>query len=405
MRYLFIHQSFPAQYAHILKHLVKQGGNEIVFITSQLQPEIEGVRKVLYAIPPVQKGGHPCAKEFSQALWRADIVATVAGSVKALGYIPDIIIGHHGWGELLRIVDIFPDTPLLGYFEFYYSLTGQDVDFDPEFPFNSDLAPYVRGKNAVNLQALTLPGWGQTPTLFQKETYPEWAQQKINLLREGVDLDICRPDRKCKKADLKIGELVLSAKEKIVTYAARSLEPYRGFHSFMRALPSLLKERSDVRVVVVGRDTVSYGMPPKEGGSWRQKLLSELEGKLDLTRINFIDWLSHKDLIKLLQRSDVHAYLTYPFVLSWSLREAMAVGCPLVVSDTAPIREFLSDGKNARFAPFLESGKIADSILELLENPAQAQRLGNRARTEARAVLDVRKYLQSYDDLIARLVG
>ncbi|WP_236646524.1 glycosyltransferase family protein [Aristophania vespae] len=279
MRYLFVHQSFPAQYYHLVKHLARQGKHDIIFITSQKKAEIEGVRQIYYGIPSVSyEGVHPYAKEFNHALWRADAVAAVAQSIKNLGFIPDIIIGHHGWGELLRLIDVFPDAPILGYFEFYYSILGQDVNFDPEFPFDMKLAGYVRTKNAINLQALMLPGWGQTPTLFQKETYPEWAQQKIDLLREGVNLGLCRPDPNCKKSPFDLEDVHISPKEKIVTYVARSLEPYRGFHSFMRALPALLKARPDVRVIIVGRDTVSYGMPPKmavHGGKKCSKSLRE----------------------------------------------------------------------------------------------------------------------------------
>lgn len=401
MRYLFVHQSFPAQYVHLLHHLVKQGGHEIVFITASQSQEIAGVRRVLYAPPSLPSSAvHPAVRELDHAVRRAEAVARVAQSLKALGYVPDIIIGHHGWGELLNIGDVFPNVPVLGYFEFYYHVEGLDVGFDPEFPL-TDLAPLlVRCKNAINLQALTLPGVGQTPTLFQKGTYPDWAQSKLSLLHEGVDLARCCPDKTARERVLQVGDVRVQPYETLVTYAARDMEPYRGFHSFMRALPRILTARPDVRIIVVGGNGISYGQRPPDGGNWHDAMLRELKGKLDLERIHFVGWQSHEDLIRILQRSNAHVYLTYPFVLSWSLREAMAAGCPLVASDTAPVREFLTDGENGRLVPFLEPERIADGVLELLEDRALAQRFGRKARRQACAQFDLKDYLSQYEKLI-----
>lgn len=401
MRYLFVHQSFPAQYIHLLRYLVQQGGNEIVFITTCQTDILPEVRRVLYTPPPLPSSAvHPAVRELDHAVRRAEAVAQVAQSLKSLGYVPDIILGHHGWGELLNLGDVFPHVPVLGYFEFYYHIDGLDVGFDPEFPL-SDLAPsLVRCKNAINLQALTLPGVGQTPTVFQKKTYPDWAQPKLSLVREGVDLAQCFPDKTAKQRVLNIGDVQIQPYERLVTYVARDMEPYRGFHSFMRSLPRILDARPDVRVVLVGGDGISYGHRPVEGGSWRDAMLRELKGQLDLERIHFVGWRSHSELVHILQRSDAHVYLTYPFVLSWSLREAMAAGCSIVASDTAPVREFLTDGENARLVPFLQPDSIADGVLELLEDRALAQTFGRRARQSACTHFDLHDYLQQYKALI-----
>lgn len=401
MRYLFVHQSFPAQYVHLLRYLVQQGGNEIVFITTSQAADIPGVKRVLYSSPPLPSSAvHPAIREFDHAIRRAEAVAQVAQSLKSLGYIPDIILGHHGWGELLNLGDVFPHVPVLGYFEFYYHIEGLDVGFDPEFPLSEMVPSFVRCKNAINLQALMLPGVGQTPTVFQKETYPQWAQAKLSLVREGVDLERCSPNKEMKRRVFHIGQVQVQPYETLITYVARDMEPYRGFHSFMRALPRILSARPDARVVLVGGDGVSYGHSPAGGGRWRDVMMRELRGKLDLERIHFVGWCSHDELMHILQRSDAHVYLTYPFVLSWSLREAMAVGCSLVASDTAPVREFLTDGKNARLVPFLEPEKIADGVLELLEDRALAQRFGRQARRSACDNFDLHDCLQQYKALI-----
>ena len=178
---------------------------------------------------------------------------------------PDIIIGHHGWGELLHLVDIFPGVPILGYFEFYYRIHGTDVNFDPEFLMPESHFATVRGKNTVNLLALALEQYGQTPTKWQHSIYPEWAQKQIRVIEEGVDLELCKPEPEIRKKTVTVGKLTVTPKQKLVTYVARNLEPYRGFHTLMRALPKILDARPDVIVSVVGGDEVSYGAPPLKG--------------------------------------------------------------------------------------------------------------------------------------------
>lgn len=405
MRYLFVHQSFPGQYRHILRHLCAAGGHEIVFITSRKQPEMEGVRQVVYNATPPASQTHPCGRDFDHAMRRADGVAQVARSLQQLGYRPDIIIGHQGWGELLNLGDIWPGVPHLGYFEFYYDPEGLDVGFDPEFPPAKDLPALVRAKNAVNLLGLQLPGLGQTPTHFQKQTYPGWAQNKLELLREGVDLEFCRPAPEIKRRNFRLGDLDIAPHEPVVTFIARSMEPYRGFHNFMRALPEVQRRRPDARIILAGGNGVSYGAAPVDGSTWHETMLRELEGQLDLSRIHFTGWLPHEDLVRMMQRSDAHVYLTYPFVLSWSLREAMAIGCPLVVSDTAPLREMVQPDVNGRMVPFFAPSKLAESILELLEDRSLAGRLGRQAHVFAKETLGLPEYLRHYEILIDKVAA
>ena len=406
MKYLFIHQNFPGQYLHIVRHLVQVGGHEIVFISEDNANLIPGVRRVIYRMPRhATEHTHPGAREFDLGLVRADAVAKAATTLKTLGFEPDIIIGHHGWGELLNIQDVFPEAPVLGYFEFYYHTgPGFDIGFDPEFPVNPAMMPLVRAKNAINLQALTSPGYGQTPTEFQKGAYPDWVQDKITVLREGVDLDLCCPDPTAHRRKFSIKDVHVSPKEKLITYVSRDLEPYRGFHVFMRALPRILKEQPDARVIMVGGDGVSYGarLP---SGTWREKMLAELAGQLDLSRVHFVGKVAYEDFLRLLPRSDTHVYLTYPFVASWSLREAMASGCAIVGSATAPVEEFLEDGVTGRLVPFTDPDRIADGVLELLNDTRTAKKMRQAVRAKAEQTLCMKTYLAQYEELIARLIA
>ena len=409
MRYLFVHQNFPGQFLHLVRHLARQnthegGNNEIVFISEPNQNAIPGVRRVSYRMPRgAHAETHPVAQEFEVAALRAEMVAQAARTLKQLGFVPDIIIGHHGWGDLLNLRDLFPATPMLGYLEFFYHTDRFDVGFDPEFPNDSAMFARVRAKNAVNLLALTGGGMGQTPTLFQRSTYPDWAHGRIAVLPEGVNLDVCAPDPDAAKRDFLLGDVLVRPGEKLVTYVSRDLEPYRGFHVFMRSLPRVLQARPDVRVILVGGDGVSYGARLAEG-SWREHMLREVGGILDPSRVHFVGKLDYASYSGLLKRSDTHVYLTYPFVASWSLREAMATGCAIVGSRTAPVEEFIRHGKTGLLTPFHDARKLGDTILELLENRALSQKLRRAARREAERTLSMESYLANYEALIAETI-
>jgi glycosyltransferase involved in cell wall biosynthesis len=403
VKYLFVHQNFPGQYLHIVRHLAASRQHDVVFMTEPNANHIPGVRKVPY---PKPNGGasdiHAATRELDTAVRRADLVAHTATNLKRLGFEPDIIIGHHGWGELLNLCDVWPDTPLLGYLEFYYCTSGIDVGFDPEFPTHRTDYPRIRAKNAVNLLALNLDAHAQTPTTWQLSTYPSWAQERITLLPEGVNLDVCKPNPQARRRNLVIGGTTIKPNEKLVTYVARDLEPYRGFHLMMRALPHLLKARKDVRVVLVGGDGISYGTPPAEG-TWRQKMLAELGDTIDPDRVLFPGRLDYKAYVAMLQRSDAHVYLTYPFVASWSLREALATGCVVVGSDTPTVREFVTHEQNGLLASFFDPKGLADVVLRALEDTLLARRLREGARAYAERNLAMSEYLAAYDALIGRL--
>jgi glycosyltransferase involved in cell wall biosynthesis len=405
VKYLFVHQNFPGQYLHIVRHLVASRQHDIVFLTEPNANQIPGVRKVPYPKPsgPAPET-HVAARELDGAMRRAEIVAHTAANLKQLGFEPDIIIGHHGWGEMLNLCDVWPDAPMLGYLEFYYSATGIDVGFDPEFPTHPSDFPRIRAKNAVNLLALALDASAQTPTRWQLSTYPDWAQERITLLPEGVNLDVCKPNPQSRRRSLSIGDATIRPNEKLVTYVARDLEPYRGFHAMMRAVPHMLRARKDVRVVLVGGDGISYGMPPVEG-TWRQKMVAELGDGIDPKRVLFPGRLEYTTYLAMLQRSDAHVYLTYPFVASWSLREALATGCVVIASDTPTVREFVTHEQNGLLVSFFDPKGIADTVLRVLEDATLARRLREDARQYAEQNLAMADYLAAYEAIIGRLAG
>jgi glycosyltransferase involved in cell wall biosynthesis len=405
MRYLFIHQNFPGQFLHLLRHLAKQQKHDLLFITENTANHMNGVRKIVHGLGrKAATDIHPDASEFEMAMIRATTVADAGRKLKSLGFTPDIIIGHQGWGEMLNLCDVWPGTPLLGYQEYYYNEEGFDVGFDPEFPQPRESFGRVRAKNAINLLALTNPGHGFTPTLFQHSTYPDWARPHITVLHEGVNLAVCKPDPSLRTRVTTLAGYKVKPAEKLVTFVVRDLEPYRGFHVFMRALPRLLAARPDVRVILVGGDAVSYGAR-LDRGTWRERITDEIAPRTDMTRVHFAGRVPYETYVKILQRSDAHVYLTYPFVASWSLREAMATGCALVVSDTAPVREFVTHRKTGLMVPFLQPDAIADGVLTLLADGALSGRLRRAARAWAEKNLDMDEYISAYETLIARVIA
>lgn len=293
-------------------------------------------------------------------------------------------------------------APLLGYHEFYYNTAGYDVGFDPEFP--TDPAHYsgIRAKNAVNLLALTNGGHGQRPTRFQLETYPIWARPAITVVPDGVNLDICRPNPALRTRVTVVAGLEIEPGDKLVTYVARDLEPYRGFHVMMRAVPYLLRSRPDIRVVMVGGDGVSYGARLAQG-NWRELFCAQASPALDPARVHFPGKIAYADYVRLLQRSDAHVYLTYPFVASWSLREALACGCALVASDTAPVREFVTDGETGLLIPFSDARRLADRVREVLDGGPAIKEMRANARRFAETHLRMDDHIVRYERLIARL--
>ncbi|MBV9654963.1 MAG: glycosyltransferase [Acetobacteraceae bacterium] len=404
MQFLFLHQNFPGQFLHLVRQLVAENRHDIVFLTEPNANVMAGVRKVPYVVEGSSAGAHPVSREFDNAARRAEAVARTCAGLKQLGFTPNIVIGHHGWGEMLNIRDVWADVPMLGYFEFFYQLEGADVGFDPEFPVAAADHARIRAKNATNLLALQLGAAGQTPTDWQLSTYPAWARQSITVLREGVDLDACRPDPAARTQALEIGGAVIAPSDALVTYVSRDLEPYRGFHVMMRALPQILRENARARVVLVGGDGVSYGAAPASG-TWRALFTRELGAAFDADRVLFPGRIPYTTYLRLLQRSDAHVYLTYPFVASWSLREALAMGCAVIASDTPPVRDFVAHERTGLLTSFFDPAALAGHVLRVLEDRGLASSFGRAARAYAETNLSMADYLAAYGGLIARMTA
>jgi glycosyltransferase involved in cell wall biosynthesis len=388
VNYLFVHQNFPGQYRQLAGHLASQTGNHVYFLTQHNTNTVPGVRKIEYTMNergPVNC--HTYSAELDRAIATGAAAADACRRLRDQGVRPDLIIGHSGWGETLFLKDVFPDTPVLANFEFFYQPRGGDVDFDPEFTAVFNDPSLLRSRNGVSLMAFQAADWGHSATRWQRDLHPPEMRPRISVLHEGVDTSIAKPDTKA-CFQLPDGGRILTQADEVLTYAARNLEPYRGFHTFMRALPRLMKRRSQLQVVILGGDDTGYGSPAPPQTTYRQMMLDELGTSIDLRRVHFPGRIEYDAYLRLLQISSAHVYFTYPFVLSWSFAEALACGCLVIGSSTAPVLEFLKDGVNGLTVDFFDHRALAEQIEAALSQPAKMRRLRAAARATAKEKFD-----------------
>ncbi len=379
MKALFVHQNFPGQFRPIAAHLAARPGNTVMGIGSRTARDMPGVSVARYDVTAVGiEAVHPFARRFDLECRRAEQIVYVAGDLIAGGFAPDVVFVHCGWGESLPIRSLFPRAKLVTYFEFFYREAGLDVGFDPESPALSvDGIVALRARNAATLLALAETDVALSPTAWQRSVFPPAFQPRISVCHEGIDLDAVRPDPNA-RLSLPDGT-VLEAGDEVVTFVARNLEPLRGYHSFMRALPQVLRDRRSARVLIVGGDGVSYGAEAERGRSWKDVYLDENRRDLDLGRVHFLGSLPYADYLKVLQVSSAHVYLTYPFVLSWSMLEAMAAECLVIGSATAPVQEVI-DRSNGVLVDFFDTARLARTIVDALAEPRRFAGLRKEAR-------------------------
>ena len=383
--YLFIHQNMPGQFLHLCRYL-RDRGDRVVFITRNKLNQLQGVTKVIYDPSRDHRSNqHPYLVSTENAVLFGQSVLRSIIKLKEQNFKPDIVIGHSGWGEMLFIKDILPQTPVLSYFEFYYNSFGQDLGFDPEYPSNLDSMLSSRVKNAVHLLSAEVSDRGLTPTQWQFNTHPLGTQAKTSIIHEGVDTNAIRPDTGAMFTTESGKEL--RAGQKTVTFVARNLEPYRGFHTFMRALPAIQRQHPDAEILIVGADGVSYGAKLPEGESYKKRMIEQVE--FDRKTVHFTGHLDTARFRSVMHVSMVHVYLTYPFVLSWSLLEAMASECLIVGSRTAPVEEVISHGQNGILVDFFDHNKLAEQIGMALERPESFTELRKAARKTVVAKYDL----------------
>ncbi|TXR46853.1 glycosyltransferase family 4 protein [Phyllobacterium endophyticum] len=368
MHVAFVHRRGFGQFAALAEHLAASG-HDVSLVCETVDRRIPSVRVILHRVEPGPRAHTTMARHLGIPDHHVRIGHRVAETFDAMvrhGQRPDIVIGHIGWGSMMFVKDVLPQVPAIGYCEFFYKAEGADVGFAPEDIPDLETRKRLRLRNVAQLLSLEAIDGGISPTRWQKSLYPLSAQSRIAVCHEGVDTQRFRPDR---NASLKLpdGRVLKAGDPPIITFVARDLEPYRGFPQALAAAAKVINQNQDALFVFVGGEGVSYGTAPPGGGSWKEALLPTLDIPPD--RILFPGAISHDLLRQLYQISAAHIYLTYPFVLSWSVIEAMSCGALIIGSDTAPVQEIIRSGTNGLLVPFFDSDALAETILRVLRSP------------------------------------
>ncbi|MCC5971361.1 MAG: glycosyltransferase [Pararhodobacter sp.] len=381
MKILLVHQNFPGQFLHLAPALVARG-HEVVALTDEGNERPSPITTFRYRAPEPRPDPAVArfATTYAEMTNRAHRAARAALVLRDKhGFYPDLIFGHGGWGETLFLQEVWPDARLTVYSELYYATRGLDVGFDPEFVSGEpEKAFSVIARQGHQALMMAQADAALSPTEFQADTFPPCFRDKITIVHDGIDTERLVPNPGAEVA-LPSGA-VLRAGDEVLTFVNRNLEPYRGYHSFMRALPEVLRARPQAQVVIVGGDDVSYGARPGGGRSWKDIFLNEVHDRLDLSRVHFTGRVPYSVFVALMQATRVHCYLTVPFVLSWSMLEAMSAGALVVGSRTAPVEELITDGVNGRLVDFFDTGEIAEVLIDALARPMMYRHLREAAR-------------------------
>lgn len=404
---LFVHRAFPGQFERHVRWLGEMPNLQLFGLGQVPKPVTADMAKLAnyfsYDVTPVDREAtHPYLLTFDTHIRRG---LAAAKTLKSQGdeLSPKVIFCHAGFGDALFLRETFPAAKIVGYFEYFYHATDSDVDFDPEFPPCVDDEYRIRIKNTTHLQMLGACDRGIAPTHWQKRLFPPSFQQKMQILHDGIDTAGCSPDS---DAFLQVGDAKLKKGQfPIVTFVARSLEPYRGFHSFMRAIPLIQKKYKNALFLIVGDDDVTYGRQIS-GKPLREQMLEELAGQLDTTRIFFLGRVSYQVYLNILKISSAHVYLTYPFVPGWSLLEAMSCGAPVVAANVEPVQEFVEDGVTGLLADFFDYKGIAEQVLRMLGAGPLVNDLCQAARASVVERYDWDTVIRPrFSDLLNELLG
>lgn len=402
---LFVHNGSPGRFSFLSRRLIDRG-DRCMLLNSPDGTELAGAKTTTWRLDRGSTPGiFPPATRAEADMLRGTAAADAALKIRDGGFQPDLIIGHPGWGEMAFLKEVFPAARQIQIGEYYYRARGGDVGFDPEFEdLNFLKGVQVASKNAVFAMTLAEADRIVCPTPFQASLFPDVFRSRIELIHEGIDTAATTH-----KPGVKIqlgGGRVLDGSKPVITFVNRAFEPLRGFHIFMRALPQLLADCPEAEVLMIGADAPpAYGAKPAGGGSWKSVMLAELGDRLDLSRVHFTGKLTYEQLLAAFSISWAHVYLTYPFVLSWSLLDAMACECLLVASDTAPVRDVLTDGVDGLLVDFFDHQALARTLTNVCRKPDAYSELRRAARAKVVAEFDRRTvtepaWLKLIDELL-----
>jgi glycosyltransferase involved in cell wall biosynthesis len=424
MHVLFVHPNFPAQFGPVAARLAATPGNRVTFVSQGRSglsaggtpdPGLSSVRQVQYATTGgATAQNHYCSRTFENAVWNTDgVYQAVRTALQGPNGLepPDLIVGHSGFGSTLFLPELFPRVPVLNLFEYFYRPhhPESDMDFRRDLGWKVPEVNYLRSRcrNAMILLDLHSAAGGYTPTAFQKSCFPAEYQPKIEVVFDGTDRAVFHGHGGALRRPV---ERTLAGRRgaqgpPVVSYVSRGFESMRGFDLFIRAARLMAREWADVLFFIVGTDRHAYGGDEAHVGAdktFKQWVLRQYP--VD-ERFVFTGALPREELARVLAASDLHVYLTVPFVLSWSLLDAMSSGAVVLASDTAPVREVVRDGENGLLADFFSPEDFARRGIEVLRNPAGFRGLGEAAQRTIQEQYSVEVTLPRLLSLFKRFVG
>jgi glycosyltransferase involved in cell wall biosynthesis len=374
MHVLFVHQNFPAQFGHIAAHLIRRHGYRCTFVNERRGGRVGDIECVQYKVEGgATRHNHYCTRTFENTTRHA---LGVYEAVQARPDLkPDLIVGHSGFGSTLFLRELFPDVPIINYFEYFYRTRNSDMDFRKDFPPQPIDFLRARNRNAMVLLDLDNCDAGYSPTEYQRGLFPEEYQGKVRTIFDGVDTAVWKPMANVPR---EVNGYKVPDGMKVVTYATRGMESMRGFDIFMKAAKKVCDRRKDVIFLVAGQDKVGYGGDERHTGgkSFKDWILSK--DNYDLSRFVFLGLIPPLELARLFNITNVHVYLTVPFVLSWSLLDALACGATVLASDTPPVREMIKSGVNGVLFDFFDADALAELTSQLLDRREEYKVLGRQ---------------------------
>jgi glycosyltransferase involved in cell wall biosynthesis len=395
MKLLYVHQTYPGQFGHLAEALAARPGFDCTFLSCHAPGTCNGVRKVQYK----PRGGptlktHSAVRFVENAAWHAQGIYEAARTLPR----PDLIVNHGQLGPALFLRELWPDVPVLSYFEYFFRPHNSERDFRPDFPEPEQSFLDCRFRNASALLALDDCDAGYAPTHWQHSLVPRPYQDKVEVVHDGIDTRLWRPGLKPSR----IGNFQLPDGRKFVTYAARGMEPLRGFDVFMKAAREVCRRRKDVLFLVAGDDRVCYS-GDESGRSFKDRVLAE--GGYDLSRFVFLGHLPPQLLADLFRAADCHVYLTVPFVLSWSLLNALACGAVVLASRAPPVEEIIRDGQTGLLRGFFDVQGFADALCAVLDRPEDHRHLGAAGAELIRTRFSLDALLGKHLDLYEKTIN
>ena len=400
---LLIHQNLPSQFNNLITYLKSHPGVNLVGVKEKNLSTpysnhslLQGMNIVEYTLPEQKKSSNQLERILDTSIQRGKLLVQIAEALIKQNFIPDIVIAHSGWGETLFLKDRFPDARLVILQEFFHGPNSPDINFDPEFQVDRSVNEIAVMQRSLDLQACFDADTIITPTQWQASLIPFEFAKKVRVVHDGIDTSRFMPNH---KAQFQLPtKRTVTKKDKVITYIARGLEPYRGFHSFVRSIPAIQRQDKEIEIVIVGNDNVYYSPRLNHPTlTYREHYFKQIQNKADFSKIHVYDKLPQQRCIELMQVSRAHAYYTYPLFSSLTILEAMSCGCTVLGSKTGPVEEFIQPNRTGHLFPFFGIQEFANLAVHVVNDKTHTQEaIGNRARNFIKSCLDWETRIQPF---------